>query len=119
MPSSVVSHVARSSARTLLRFYINYSDALNHVGRYEDAASQALSGVEMASELGLQRSLGAMLCWKRRRAAARTWTVGASVGHDRKGRSSWIHPPTTMHTSGCFRPGCTCGAASWMRLTRC
>ena len=56
-----VSHLARSSARTLLRFYINYSDALNHVGRYEDAASQALSGVEMASELGLQRSLGAML----------------------------------------------------------
>ena len=56
-----VSHIARSSARTLLRFYINYSDALNHVGRYEDAASQALSGVEMASELGLQRSLGAML----------------------------------------------------------
>jgi DNA-binding CsgD family transcriptional regulator/tetratricopeptide (TPR) repeat protein len=45
----------------LLRFYINYSDALHHVGRYEDAASQALSGVEMASELGLQRSLGAML----------------------------------------------------------
>ena len=56
-----VSHLARSSTRTLLRFYINYSDALNHVGRYEDAASQALSGVEMAGELGLQRSFGAML----------------------------------------------------------
>ena len=56
-----VSHLARSNTRTLLRFYINYSDALNHVGRYEDAASQALSGVEMASELGLQRSFGAML----------------------------------------------------------
>jgi ATP/maltotriose-dependent transcriptional regulator MalT len=56
-----VSPLARSSARTLLRFYINYSDALHHVGRYEDAASQALSGVEVASELGLQRSLGAML----------------------------------------------------------
>ena len=41
-----VSHLARSSPRTLLRFYINYSDALNHVGRYEDAASQAMSGVE-------------------------------------------------------------------------
>ena len=56
-----VSHPARASTRTLLRFYINYSDALNHVGRYEDAASQALSGVEVARELGLQRSFGAML----------------------------------------------------------
>src|SRR5215207_11199880 len=56
-----VSHRARSSARTLLRFYVNYSDALNHVGRFEDAASEAMSGVEVASELGLQRSLGAML----------------------------------------------------------
>jgi ATP/maltotriose-dependent transcriptional regulator MalT len=56
-----VSHLASSNTRTLLRFYINYSDALNHVGRYEDAASQAMSGVEMARELGLQRSLGAML----------------------------------------------------------
>ena len=56
-----VSHLAGSSTRTLLRFYINYSDALNHVGRYEDAASQAMSGVEMARELGLQRSVGAML----------------------------------------------------------
>ncbi len=56
-----VSQLAGSSTRTLLRFYINYSDALNHVGRYEDAASQAMSGVEMARELGLQRSVGAML----------------------------------------------------------
>ncbi len=56
-----VSHLAGSNTRTLLRFYINYSDALNHVGRYEDAASQAMSGVEMARELGLQRSVGAML----------------------------------------------------------
>jgi DNA-binding CsgD family transcriptional regulator/tetratricopeptide (TPR) repeat protein len=56
-----VSHLAHSDTRTLLRFYINYSDALNHVGRYEDAASQAMSGVEMARELGLQRTVGAML----------------------------------------------------------
>ena len=41
-----VSHLARSNTRTLLRFYVNYSDALNHVGRYDDAARQALSGVE-------------------------------------------------------------------------
>jgi ATP/maltotriose-dependent transcriptional regulator MalT len=56
-----VRQLARTSTRTLLRFFINYSDALNHLGRYEDAAREALSGVEMARELGLQRSLGAML----------------------------------------------------------
>jgi ATP/maltotriose-dependent transcriptional regulator MalT len=56
-----VSHLARSSTRTLLRYYINYSDALNHMGRYEDAAAQALAGVDMARELGLERSFGAML----------------------------------------------------------
>jgi ATP/maltotriose-dependent transcriptional regulator MalT len=53
--------LARTSTRTLLRFFINYSDALNHVGRYEDAAREALSGVDMARDLGLQRSMGAML----------------------------------------------------------
>ena len=56
-----VSHFARSNTRTLLRYYINYSDALNHVGRYEEAARQALSGVDVARELGLERSFGAML----------------------------------------------------------
>jgi ATP/maltotriose-dependent transcriptional regulator MalT len=56
-----VSHLARSSNRTLLRYYINYSDALNHMGRYEDATTQALSGVDVARELGLERSFGAML----------------------------------------------------------
>src|SRR5215211_3709003 len=42
-----VSHLARSNTRTLLRFYINYSDALNHAGRYDDAMRQALSGVDV------------------------------------------------------------------------
>ena len=56
-----VSHLARSSTRTLLRYYINYSDALNHMGRYEDAVAQALAGVDVARELGLERSFGAML----------------------------------------------------------
>ena len=49
-----------AATRTLLRFY-QPSDALNHVGRYDDAARQALSGVDVAGELGLERSLGAML----------------------------------------------------------
>jgi ATP/maltotriose-dependent transcriptional regulator MalT len=56
-----VSHLARSNTRTLLRFYVNYSDALNHVGRYDDAARQAMSGVDVARELGMERSVGAML----------------------------------------------------------
>jgi len=56
-----VGELARGRPRTMLRFFINYSDALNHIGRYEDAAREALSGVEMARDLGLQRSLGAML----------------------------------------------------------
>ena len=56
-----VRELARTNTRTLLRFFINYSDALNHIGRYEDAAREALSGVDMARDLGLQRSMGAML----------------------------------------------------------
>jgi ATP/maltotriose-dependent transcriptional regulator MalT len=56
-----VSELARGRPRTMLRFFINYSDALNHIGRYEDAAREALSGVDMARDLGLQRSMGAML----------------------------------------------------------
>jgi ATP/maltotriose-dependent transcriptional regulator MalT len=55
-----VSHLTRSP-RTLLRYYINYSDALNHAGRYEEAAGQAIKGVDVARELGLERSFGAML----------------------------------------------------------
>jgi ATP/maltotriose-dependent transcriptional regulator MalT len=56
-----VGQLVRTSARTLLRFFVNYSDALNHVGRYEDAVREALRGVDMARDLGLQRSMGAML----------------------------------------------------------
>jgi predicted ATPase/DNA-binding CsgD family transcriptional regulator len=56
-----VRELARTSTRTLLRFLINYSDALNHFGRYDDAAREALNGVDMARDLGLQRSMGAML----------------------------------------------------------
>jgi ATP/maltotriose-dependent transcriptional regulator MalT len=55
-----ISHLTRSP-RTLLRYYINYSDALNHAGRYEEAAGQAIKGVDVARELGLERSFGAML----------------------------------------------------------
>ena len=80
-----VSHQARSSTRTLLRFFVNYSDALNHVGRYDDAVRQALSGVDVAGELGLQRSLGCHAGGQCGGAAAGSRGVGAGVGHDRAG----------------------------------
>jgi ATP/maltotriose-dependent transcriptional regulator MalT len=53
--------LASTSTRTLLRFFINYSNALNNLGRYDDAAREAQNGVDMARDLGLQRSMGAML----------------------------------------------------------
>ena len=53
--------LARGSTKTELRFFINYSDALNLTGRYADAVSQALAGIELARERGLERSIGCML----------------------------------------------------------
>lgn len=45
----------------MLRYHINYSDALHLTGQYEAAVDQALAGVQLAADLGLERSLGAML----------------------------------------------------------
>jgi DNA-binding CsgD family transcriptional regulator/tetratricopeptide (TPR) repeat protein len=53
--------LTRENTRTALRFYINYSDGLHLAGRYADALDQALRGVQVARDLGLERSLGAML----------------------------------------------------------
>ena len=53
--------LARGSTMTELRYFINYSDALNLTGRYADAASQAMAGIELARERGLERSIGSML----------------------------------------------------------
>ncbi len=53
--------LARGTTKTELRFAINYSDALNLTGRYADAASQALAGIELARDRGLERSVGSML----------------------------------------------------------
>jgi RNA polymerase sigma factor (sigma-70 family) len=55
------SPLARGSTMTELRYFINYSDALNLTGRYADAVSQAMAGIELARERGLERSVGAML----------------------------------------------------------
>lgn len=53
--------LAPRDAGVLLRYYINYSDALYLTGRYREAARQALAGSEVAAERGLERSVGAML----------------------------------------------------------
>jgi len=46
---------------TLVGFHINYSDALHLLGRYAEAAEVARSGMQKATEIGLERGLGAML----------------------------------------------------------
>ena len=53
--------LGRGSRGAMLRFHINYSDALHLVGRYAEAVEQAMAGVEVAADLGLERSTGAML----------------------------------------------------------
>lgn len=53
-----LSHGSRGA---MLRFHINYSDALHLVGRYAEAVDQAMAGVDVAADLGLERSTGAML----------------------------------------------------------
>jgi DNA-binding CsgD family transcriptional regulator/tetratricopeptide (TPR) repeat protein len=53
--------LARGSTMTELRYFINYSDALHLTGRYGDAVSQAMTGIELARERGLERSVGCML----------------------------------------------------------
>lgn len=53
--------LAPREAGVLLRYYINYSDALCLTARYREAAEQALAGSEVAAERGLERSVGAML----------------------------------------------------------
>ncbi len=53
--------LARGSTQTELRYFINYSDALNLTGRYADAVSQAMAGIELARARGLERSTGSML----------------------------------------------------------
>jgi DNA-binding NarL/FixJ family response regulator len=53
--------LGQGSRGTMLRFCINYSDALCLAGRYAEAVEQALAGVEVAAGLGLERSTGAML----------------------------------------------------------
>lgn len=47
--------------RLLVAYHINASDSLNLLGRYADAVRVAREGIDRAREIGLARSLGAML----------------------------------------------------------
>jgi DNA-binding CsgD family transcriptional regulator/tetratricopeptide (TPR) repeat protein len=47
--------------RRLVSYYINSSDALHLLGRYAEAAQVGREGLDRAREIGLKRSLGAML----------------------------------------------------------
>ncbi|MGH8823846.1 MAG: helix-turn-helix transcriptional regulator [Jiangellaceae bacterium] len=47
--------------RMLVGYHINASDALNLLGRYAEAAQLAREGMDRAREIGLARSLGAMM----------------------------------------------------------
>jgi DNA-binding CsgD family transcriptional regulator len=53
--------VAGDVPRLLVGYYINASDSLHLLGRYAEAARLAREGIDRAREIGLARTLGAML----------------------------------------------------------
>lgn len=53
--------LAESDPRIMVGYRINYSDSLNLLGRYAEAAEVAKTGIAEATEVGLTRSLGSML----------------------------------------------------------
>ncbi|MFT4165992.1 MAG: AAA family ATPase [Microlunatus sp.] len=53
--------LAPRDSGVVLRYYINYSDALHLTGRYREAVEQAVAGSKVAADRGLERSVGAML----------------------------------------------------------
>ncbi|NEE03550.1 helix-turn-helix transcriptional regulator [Phytoactinopolyspora halotolerans] len=53
--------LADGDPRTLVGYHINYSDALNVIGRYAESARVARAGIDLAREVGVERSLGTML----------------------------------------------------------
>ncbi|HLT62485.1 MAG TPA: AAA family ATPase, partial [Microlunatus sp.] len=53
--------LARNSPATLVRYYINMSDAEYWAGRFADAVATARAGMKETGRLGLERTLGAMM----------------------------------------------------------
>jgi DNA-binding CsgD family transcriptional regulator/tetratricopeptide (TPR) repeat protein len=56
-----VRRLVDDDASVPVGYYINLSDSLHLLGRYEEAAEVAQQGIERAIAVGLARSLGAML----------------------------------------------------------
>ena len=106
--------LGRGSRGTMLRFYINYSDALCLAGRYAEAVEQALAGVEVAAGLGLERSTGAMLAGNAAEPllALGEWDRASQLS---SGRWSSIRRPTTSPICGCSSAGCGCRRVGWTR----
>lgn len=53
--------LAQADPRRMVGYYINYSDSLNLLGRYAEAAELARSGIAKAAAIGMARNTGAML----------------------------------------------------------
>ncbi len=53
--------LTKLNTRTQLRYFVNYSDALHLAGRYRAAVDEAMTGVAVAGQLGLERTSGSML----------------------------------------------------------
>jgi DNA-binding NarL/FixJ family response regulator len=72
--------VAGDAPRLLVSYYVNTSDALFLLGRYAEAARLAREGIDRAREIGLARTLGAMLAGN---AASPLFALGDWQGADR------------------------------------
>lgn len=57
----ITRELASNDPRVSVGYYINYSDALDKLGRYAEAVQVARDGVKIAHDVGLARSLGSML----------------------------------------------------------
>lgn len=53
--------LAEGDAQALLRFRVNYSDALNLLGLYDESIQVAEAGIVRARQLGVERTTGAIL----------------------------------------------------------
>ena len=109
--------LARGSTKTELRYFINYSDALNLTGRYADAVSQAMAGIELARERGLERSIGCHAGRQRRRAAARAGPVEPGVRDDRAGAGAGPAGPPHRAPAAAAGLAADLARVSWTRPT--
>ena len=100
--------LGRGSRGTMLRFCINYSDALCLAGRYAEAVEQALAGVEVAVGLGLERSTGAMLAGNAAEPLLALGEWDRASQHVEQGAGARSTAPTSSPICGCSSAGCGC-----------